>query len=362
MAADGVSSVKSDPPDAPGSKEAPAEISDSEDGEEAEALKSKGKGKKSAVAGKRGANKKKPVASQGRNKKGAVADSPAASSLILPTPAPTTQPAVRNHARGFVDVIRLVDLYVNILLTKAVAQASDVSGAAADDECDSRLVLRRLIDDLLVLLDLPEWPVAETILQRIVVQLVDKLPPIAGSGAAESTATSHQSVGGFGSGAPGDRATALLAVQLIGCMLPRLQLGRAYAIDNVLHLPVASTAVSATDPTFQQGRPTDEGENAICVCGRGAGSGPMFMLDCDECHRWYHASCVGVVIAPSYWMCDDCGMRKQLAAFRVSVPCVSSQQDGAASHCLCTLVSLAGASVEPGGGLCGVILRRIRGS
>lgn len=41
------------------------------------------------------------------------------------------------------------------------------------------------------------------------------------------------------------------------------------------------------------------------------------MLDCDECHRWYHGACVGFVRDQpllEYWACDECAMRRQLAA------------------------------------------------
>lgn len=41
------------------------------------------------------------------------------------------------------------------------------------------------------------------------------------------------------------------------------------------------------------------------------------MLDCDECHRWFHAVCVGFIreqTIADYWACDDCVMRKQLSA------------------------------------------------
>jgi hypothetical protein len=286
------------------------EASDSDE-EEGASVTAKGKGKKGGGGGKRragGASAKKgaaaAAATKGKKKKGAAAvveDAPP------PPPLPPQPSLARTHARGYVDVLRLVDLYVSILLGKAVAQASEAgaAGAGGDDECDARLVLRRLIDDLLVLIDLPEWPIAEALLQRIVVLLVERLPPIPGAAAAPRPGAALQSVAA-------ERATALLAVQLLGSMLPRLQLSRAFALENALRLPEApvSTAANAA--------PTDSGEDAMCLCGRGAVTG-MFMMDCDECHRWYHGVCVGVSHTNlPYWMCDDCGMRKQVAAFRVS--------------------------------------------
>jgi hypothetical protein len=39
-------------------------------------------------------------------------------------------------------------------------------------------------------------------------------------------------------------------------------------------------------------------------------------IDCDVCHRWFHAPCVGVVVegvaALPWWNCDDCQTRRQV--------------------------------------------------
>lgn len=41
------------------------------------------------------------------------------------------------------------------------------------------------------------------------------------------------------------------------------------------------------------------------------------MLDCDDCHRWFHAVCVGFLreqVIADFWACDECVMSRQLAA------------------------------------------------
>ena len=46
-----------------------------------------------------------------------------------------------------------------------------------------------------------------------------------------------------------------------------------------------------------------------CFCGRG--DLDTFMIDCDRCHSWFHASCVGITkdAVPDTWFCDDCAMQ-----------------------------------------------------
>jgi hypothetical protein len=39
--------------------------------------------------------------------------------------------------------------------------------------------------------------------------------------------------------------------------------------------------------------PLEAGQVVGCPCGLAVGSGG-FMLDCDRCHRWFHAPCVGI--------------------------------------------------------------------
>jgi hypothetical protein len=38
------------------------------------------------------------------------------------------------------------------------------------------------------------------------------------------------------------------------------------------------------------------------------------MLDCDDCHRWFHGECVGIdpSTTPAIWYCDQCLLRRQL--------------------------------------------------
>lgn len=38
------------------------------------------------------------------------------------------------------------------------------------------------------------------------------------------------------------------------------------------------------------------------------------MIDCDDCHRWFHGECIGIPAGapPSNWLCDQCLVRRKL--------------------------------------------------
>lgn len=44
-------------------------------------------------------------------------------------------------------------------------------------------------------------------------------------------------------------------------------------------------------------------------CSRGINS--LIMVDCDQCHAWYHIRCVGLEAAhiPVTWRCAECKLR-----------------------------------------------------
>ena len=88
---------------------------------------------------------------------------------------------------------------------------------------------------------------------------------------------------------------------------------RLDAVDDRGHREAGREAARSRPPkdpdVDEDAQPTDAGENAVCVCGEGYNG--EFMLDCDLCHRWFHATCVGVDAAADdslreEWHCDAC--------------------------------------------------------
>jgi PHD-finger len=61
------------------------------------------------------------------------------------------------------------------------------------------------------------------------------------------------------------------------------------------------------------GTPCDSDEVVMCLCNQRTDE---FMLDCDECHCWYHGRCVAVTKevaeAGVTWVCDRCQVREQI--------------------------------------------------
>lgn len=68
-------------------------------------------------------------------------------------------------------------------------------------------------------------------------------------------------------------------------ILPGNQVERSPIIVNkVLSLTIVRNCT---------GQIKGEEEDASCVCNATDYSG-QFMLDCDDCHKWFHGACVGV--------------------------------------------------------------------
>ena len=156
------------------------------------------------------------------------------------------------------------------------------------------LFLNNLVDDLLLLLHLPEWPAAEVALQLICKQLSGYLLNTSASKKKEPGYFSFQSLG------------------ILGRVLARVQSVQLETKRNPLVLPE-----HVDENTIGEGaHPTDAGQVTACACGRGANSVEL-MLDCDDCHRWFHAACIGVqeTNLPKFWACDDCKMLDQLKRF-----------------------------------------------
>ena len=55
-------------------------------------------------------------------------------------------------------------------------------------------------------------------------------------------------------------------------------------------------------------------ENARCVCGTGYDD--QTMLDCDDCHNWFHTTCVNLDDdnLPDEWVCHSCQIRNAVQA------------------------------------------------
>jgi hypothetical protein len=81
-----------------------------------------------------------------------------------------------------------------------------------------------------------------------------------------------------------------------------------YSRENPLALPRGNSNTEETQAASSISAPiNNEEEINRCFCER-INLIDTYMIDCDRCHGWFHASCVGIARdeVPSYWVCDDC--------------------------------------------------------
>ena len=154
------------------------------------------------------------------------------------------------------------------------------------DDPDHRELLEEFVRDLLLLLGRVECPAATLFVTSLGRLLCLRLAP-RDDGAAFTKE---------------EQAARVAAVELLGSMLSTIAMHREAHRAKPLSFPPPKEDVD------EDAQPTDAGENAVCVCGEGYNG--EFMLDCDLCHRWFHATCVGVDAAddslPEEWHCDAC--------------------------------------------------------
>jgi hypothetical protein len=183
---------------------------------------------------------------------------------------------------------------------------------AADTE-DPKFVLRRFADDLLNLLDMPEWPAAELMLNYLTFELVNRMSE-AGSGGGTPFASTPQAITSvsntLGPASKGAKNMASLAVLILGTIVSRTQLCRSYAKKHVIALPPPLPERPAGSV------PHDEGETVACICGKSDTQEGVFHISCDSCYMWFHGACVGIIEGEfeesDKWFCDDCRMRSQV--------------------------------------------------
>ena len=183
----------------------------------------------------------------------------------------------------------------------------------------TQAMVRAVLDDLLLLLFLPEWPAAEQLLHAFIVRMCKALDR---PKAADK------------SGMHSDRFH-LLCINSLGLVCQQVkahdvQVQRAPMlirphrhIDN--QQPATPHAASEVTDCICGYRlvggsawtPTEEGEETAAETGGAEVSGAAadaLYLDCDSCHVWYHGVCVGFksqeeVEAAGSWVCESCTLR-----------------------------------------------------
>ena len=203
--------------------------------------------------------------------------------------------------------------FVCSFLERLQPNASTVVSLKASQQC-----IRAVLDDLLLVLFLPEWPAAEQLLHCFVLRLCALLD----APRADKLGNS------------GDRMQQL-CISLVGVVCEQL---KAHEVQ-VSRAPMAIRPHRQVDDTVQAS-PHNLSEVTDCICGFrqvGTWSGDVAMedggeavtplpsptkaedgglfLDCDSCHVWFHGTCVGFssqqeVEAAGSWVCESCMLRR----------------------------------------------------
>eukprot|EP00727_Mastigamoeba_balamuthi_P008825 m51a1_g4565 putative nipped-b-like protein (1403) ;mRNA; f:124915-130119 len=190
-----------------------------------------------------------------------------------------------------------------VALAKAVCVAlvdRCCAGKGGEGAAPQRFVTETLLEDLLALLHLPEWPAAELLLHVLV----------------STFATSMA--------AKKDKDSRCLALDVIGVVAARIKTDlHDMAKRRAFTLPPAPRTGETPEDAPPEGLP-------ICTCGGYADERPV--VQCEDCLRWFHAECVHYAEEPQYdatlcravYSCADCitvcGVRRQWSALRASVP------------------------------------------
>jgi cohesin loading factor subunit SCC2 len=189
---------------------------------------------------------------------------------------------------GLAECDRTCKIFTTLLIQRC-SKKGEEGGAS-----EFRPILSNLVEDLLLVQMLPQFPSAETLLLEICRKLCDDL-------------VANSAVGN-GKKAMSSEATYLTtAMDTVGTICSdtaaKISLARENPLVFAKEVDIEALNEGA-DPS------TDSKEVNRCSCGRTT-LVDTFMLDCDRCHNWFHGSCVGIAKdkLPDVWICDECTMQ-----------------------------------------------------
>jgi len=148
-----------------------------------------------------------------------------------------------------------------------------------EEDNDYRQILSNFVEDLLTTINLPEWPASQVLLRVLSVILLKNIK----KNSKENTVLKS------------------FSIELLGSIAAKVKKEMTLAQKWRQILPSSSHV--------------DTDETVACICNVTYDDG-AFMLQCDECHKWLHGACVGVLPCnvPATWLCDSCLIRTRVKA------------------------------------------------
>lgn len=145
-----------------------------------------------------------------------------------------------------------------------------------EEDNDYRQILTNFVEDLLMTINLPEWPASQVVLRVLSGILLKNVK----KDSKEST------------------VLKTFSIEILGNVTAKVKKEMALAQQWMEVLP---------------GQTQDKDDSVSCICNTRHDDG-QFMLDCDECHKWFHGACVGVIPenVPARWFCDTCLIRRKV--------------------------------------------------
>ena len=155
-----------------------------------------------------------------------------------------------------------------------------------------RPILANLIDDLLIVQLLPEYPAADLLLLSFCRKLSDDL-------LKNSSVTGKK---GQSENMSAESTYISTAMDTLGTICSDIADKLSTHRDNPMTLPRATE--------LNESLKMEKISSNQCICGR-TGLVDTFMLDCDRCHGWFHGLCVGIRKdnLPENWICDECKLQ-----------------------------------------------------
>lgn len=204
------------------------------------------------------------------------------------SPSTRNDRALPNLTSGLLDCESACQFFTAQLIQRC-AKKGEEGGAS-----EFRPILSNLVEDLLNVQTVPDFPAAEMILLSICRRLTYDL-------------IKASSGGGRSSNPPAEGTYLTTAMDTIGTICSDVASKIVASRKNPLEFPKEKSVSSLSDKANIS---TDSNEVNRCFCGR-TSLVDTFMLDCDRCHSWFHGNCVGVAKdnLPEVWICDECTMQ-----------------------------------------------------